>query len=85
MGVPKRKRSRTRRDKRFANKGIETKVFGSCSNCQEVLMSHTACSNCGFFKGKKLFKTKLDRAGVRADANEKRKARMASAPQEPQE
>ncbi len=68
MPVPKRKRSRARRDSRFANKGIQVKAFSLCSNCQESLVPHQACFSCGFYKGRKVFATKMDRALKRHEA-----------------
>lgn len=62
MPVPKRKRSRARRDSRFANKGVEVKAITECSNCKTPLATHIACKNCGFYKGKKIMTTKIDRA-----------------------
>lgn len=61
MPVPKRKRSRARRDSRFANKGITPKVFAVCANCTTPIMSHQACLECGFYKGKKVLNTKNER------------------------
>ena len=72
MPVPKRKRSRARRDKRFANKGIKVKAFTECSNCESPLATHQVCSACGFYKGKKIMTTKADRAVKRG---EKRQAK----------
>jgi large subunit ribosomal protein L32 len=77
MPVPKRKRSRARRDKRFANKGLAVKTFAQCSNCNEALSPHQACTTCGFYKGKKVIKTKLDRGLKRVEL---RKAQQAQAP-----
>jgi large subunit ribosomal protein L32 len=65
MPVPKRKRSRARRDSRFANKGLKIKTITSCSNCNNPLMPHTACMNCGFYKGAKVLATKADRSAKR--------------------
>jgi len=62
MPVPKRKRSRARRDKRFANKGIKVKIFTECKNCKEPMMPHQVCKSCGFYKGIKVMNTKIDRA-----------------------
>jgi large subunit ribosomal protein L32 len=62
MPVPKRKRSRARRDKRFANKGLAVKSFSHCSNCKEAISGHQACKHCGYYKGQKVMKTKLDRS-----------------------
>lgn len=67
MPVPKRKRSRARRDKRFANKGIKVKSCTECSNCKTPLACHAACTNCGFYKGAKVLATKADRAVKRGE------------------
>lgn len=61
MPVPKRKRSRARRDSRFANKGIQVKAITGCSNCKEPIAPHTPCKECGFYKGVKVLVTKADR------------------------
>lgn len=65
MPVPKRKRSRARRDSRFANKGIKAKPFNSCANCEHPMMSHQVCHECGYYKGRKIMETKNDRAAKR--------------------
>lgn len=79
MPVPKRKRSRARRDKRFANKGLEIKAFTMCGNCQEPIMTHQACQHCGHYKGVKVMETKLDRAVKRGKVREARAARQQAA------
>jgi len=61
MPVPKRKRSRARRDSRFANKGIKVKAITGCLNCKVAIVPHTACKECGFYKGVKVLATKADR------------------------
>ena len=65
MPVPKRKRSRARRDSRFANKGIKVKAIASCLTCKEAIVPHTACQKCGFYKGVKVLVTKADRKVTR--------------------
>ena len=62
MPVPKRKRSRARKYSRFANKGISVKAFTYCPNCAKALMTHQACSGCGFYKGAKALATKDERS-----------------------
>jgi large subunit ribosomal protein L32 len=49
MPVPKRKRSKARRDKRFANKGIKPAAITHCASCTEPLAPHVACGSCGFY------------------------------------
>lgn len=79
MPVPKRKRSRARRDKRFANKGLKVKSFSGCSNCDEPLLSHIACKNCGYYKGAKVMRTKEDRGTVRTEERQAKEARQKQA------
>lgn len=77
MPVPKRKRSRSRRDKRFANKGIKVKAFTICNNCQDPLVPHVVCKNCGFYKGIKVMMTKMDRTVKRAEIRQVKEASKA--------
>jgi len=72
MPVPKRKRSRARRDKRFANKGMSVKSLTKCANCDTAQMPHQVCSSCGFYKGTKVLVTKADR---RTKRDQEKKAR----------
>jgi len=92
MPVPKRKRSKSRRDKRFANKGMKVQAFTECKNCQAPTAPHQACSACGFYKGKKVLSTKIDRSIKRGKerqakmAKEKeRSGKVEAAPQAPEE
>lgn len=84
MPVPKRKRSRARRDKRFANKGMAVKAFTVCQNqaCQLPLSTHSACTTCGYYKGRKVIVSKAERAAKRGEA---KKAKAARHPQKQQE
>jgi large subunit ribosomal protein L32 len=66
MPVPKRKRSRVRRDKRFANKGVQVKAITGCKTCTAPLVPHVVCASCGHYKGVKVVATKQDRAQKRA-------------------
>ncbi len=61
MPVPKRKRSRARRDSRFANKGIQVKAITGCTQCSAPIVPHAACKKCGFYKGAKVLSTKAER------------------------
>ena len=84
MPVPKRKRSRARRDSRFANKGIKVKAITGCPQCNDPIVPHAACKKCGFYKGIKVLVTKADRAvkrlGIR-DLKETAKKAAADAKQ----
>ena len=58
MGVPTQKRtksSKKRRASQFALKATKPKL---CSNCQNPVLGHTACTKCGYYKGKEAIKIK---------------------------
>ena len=83
MGVPKRKRSRARRDSRHANKGVKVKAIVGCQNCSEPLITHAACTKCGFYKGVKVMVTKMDRAVKRGQSRQAQAARQKQVAKEP--
>ena len=68
MPVPKRKTSRARRDSRQANKGLKPGAVVLCKECATPLIPHQVCTNCGFYKGRKVTQTKADRHIARAQA-----------------
>ncbi len=87
MPVPKRKRSRARRDKRFANKGIKVASFTACQNCNKEVACHQACKSCGFYKGIKVLTTKAERIlkrGKQRDQKQQGRAKRAKQMQEAQ-
>jgi len=51
MPVPKKKKSRSKRDSRRAHHDIlEVKLAGTCSRCGEPRLTHRACPKCGFYR-----------------------------------
>lgn len=83
MPVPKRKRSRARRDSRFANKGIKPKALVSCKNCNAAQLPHQVCKECGHYKGVKVLVTKAERTSKRNAI--KQAAQQKAAEQQPAE
>ena len=75
MPVPKRKRSRARRDSRFANKGVKVKALTECKNCKAAQPAHQVCKNCGHYKGVKILVTKAERTLKRNEAKQAHQAR----------
>ena len=79
MPVPKRKTSKARRDKRSANKHIRPQAIAGCLNCSHPIGGHQACAMCGFYKGKKVLTTKLERAIKRGEARQSMQAQQQAA------
>jgi large subunit ribosomal protein L32 len=50
MVVPKRKTSKSRRNKRSANKGLRSPGLSLCPQCDEPKLPHRACFSCGYYK-----------------------------------
>jgi len=54
MATPKRKISKTRRDKRRSHHALSAKSFISCPNCGESILPNRVCHHCGYYKGKQI-------------------------------
>jgi len=78
MPVPKRKLSRKRRDQRSANKGLKPQSLSSCQTCQAPSLSHQVCRECGYYKGVKVLRTKMDRMYTRGQSREAIAARRGA-------
>jgi large subunit ribosomal protein L32 len=77
MPVPKRKVSKSRRDQRSASKHIKPKAVALCKNCQAPTMPHQVCELCGFYKGRKVITSKLERALKRGEVKQTLAAKRA--------
>ena len=58
--LPKRKISKTRRDKRRTHDSLSLKHLVECENCGEYRVSHHICPKCGFYKGEQVMEVKED-------------------------
>lgn len=60
MGLPKRRTSKSRRDKRRTGKSLTAPSLSTCPDCGEPALPHHACPSCGSYKGRKAVPTKED-------------------------
>jgi large subunit ribosomal protein L32 len=51
MSVPKRRKTKSRRNQRRANIFIRSPLLTSCKKCNQAILSYTVCQNCGYYKG----------------------------------
>jgi len=54
MAHPKRKHSQARRDKRRSQWKLTLASLTRCPQCAKVIVSHQACSYCGFYRGRQV-------------------------------
>jgi len=51
MAVPRHKHTRAKVGKTRMHKHINRVLLNVCPKCKKPVLSHTVCSNCGFYKG----------------------------------
>jgi large subunit ribosomal protein L32 len=52
MAVPKRKKSKARRDQRRTHIKVKAASLSVCPKCQEPKLPHFVCPSCGHYKGR---------------------------------
>ncbi|MGC8907832.1 MAG: 50S ribosomal protein L32 [Desulfomonilaceae bacterium] len=57
MPVPKKRVSRTRRDKRRTHKKLVPVNLTECPQCSEYMMPHRICPSCGYYKERSIIET----------------------------
>ena len=54
MAVPKRRTSRARQGKRRSHQHITPIQVQYCNECNEPVLAHRVCPNCGFYQGREV-------------------------------
>lgn len=54
MPNPKRRHSKSRRNKRRAHDFLQVRSASECPNCHEAKMPHRACPHCGYYAGREV-------------------------------
>jgi len=57
MPVPKRRTSKSKRNKRRAHDALTAVNVNSCPQCGEPALPHRICSHCGTYRGRQLTET----------------------------
>ncbi|MBU1037065.1 50S ribosomal protein L32 [Patescibacteria group bacterium] len=58
MGLPSQKRTKSSKKRRAAHFALAKIKFNKCPHCQQPVLSHHACLNCGYYKGREAVKIK---------------------------
>ncbi|MBI3318829.1 MAG: 50S ribosomal protein L32 [Candidatus Omnitrophica bacterium] len=62
MPLPKRRFSRSRRDKRRTQLNLTAPTMRRCSQCGSTVLSHRVCSSCGAYRGRQVLPAKEKKA-----------------------
>ena len=57
--VPKRRISRTRRDKRRTHWKAKAPTVVACAHCGQPAMPHRVCGSCGYYRGREYVEPEL--------------------------
>ena len=57
MAVPKKRKSKAKRDSRRAHDHIRLPNVSNCPQCHEPVLPHHVCSGCGTYKGRTIIKS----------------------------
>ena len=60
MAVPKRKKSKSKRDMRRANNKTAAPNLSTCPDCGEATLPHHVCPSCGSYRGRTVISTDED-------------------------
>ncbi|HHU70320.1 MAG TPA: 50S ribosomal protein L32 [Thermoanaerobacterales bacterium] len=58
MANPKRRHSKSRRDKRRANWKLTAPQLVECPQCHTLRAPHRACPECGYYKNREVIEVK---------------------------
>ncbi len=58
MANPKRRHSKSRRDKKRSHHALVRKSLSECPNCHQSKPPHLVCPSCGYYKGSQVMEVK---------------------------
>jgi len=54
MGLPKRKTSKSKRNKRRSHDALTVPQWIACGQCGEPVVPHRICAACGYYRGRQV-------------------------------
>ncbi|MFH1406771.1 MAG: 50S ribosomal protein L32 [Candidatus Omnitrophota bacterium] len=58
MALPKKRHSKSRRDKSRTHMNLASPAMTNCKQCGKPILTHRVCSFCGYYKGTKVLEIK---------------------------
>jgi large subunit ribosomal protein L32 len=60
MALPKRRKSKSKRDMRRAHQKLSAPNLSTCPQCGEPKLPHQACASCGAYKDRNVAESETD-------------------------
>ena len=57
MAVPKKKKSKSKRNMRRSHDNVRMPNITTCPHCHEPVLPHRVCPECGMYRGRTIMKT----------------------------
>lgn len=54
MALPGHRHTKSKKGRRRSHLALKKRSFFVCSNCQQSVLGHRVCQNCGFYKGRQI-------------------------------
>ncbi|ACK42221.1 MULTISPECIES: 50S ribosomal protein L32 [Dictyoglomus] len=61
MGLPKKKLSTTRRDRRWVRYKLSGVALVECPHCHKKIRPHRVCPFCGYYEGREVIAVKSEK------------------------
>lgn len=74
MSVPKKQQTKSASNQRRSHNALKKVNLASCPKCKKAILPHTACLNCGTYKGRQVLTIK-EKGAKKAEAEKKKKER----------
>lgn len=71
MAVPKKKKTRARRDERRSHHALTRLALVACKECGHMNPPHRICKNCGTYRGRKMVGSGAEAALQKMEATKK--------------
>jgi len=52
VALPKRKKSKSRRNMRRSHDALQPPSLATCPQCKKPMVPHRVCLNCGYYRGR---------------------------------
>jgi large subunit ribosomal protein L32 len=75
MALPAHRICKSKTRKRRSHENLKINTPNACTNCGVPIPGHSACTKCGYYKGKKVLETKTDRSLKREAKRKKQEAK----------